>query len=276
MEKEEKDETKKATSLQVSSKCERLKRTSKDRCMVIGETKMYYGNNGSVYVMSPIPGSPNPGTEPEHLYIRPESSKEALMPLQGEQKDKPKKGKKSASKKKNIGTVENKDGSPKYALPPLKAVPENKGKFLTREKKGREPCHLQHSKYSLGQADSWIPQPGFKSSGKKTTPKNTLISESSSLKYESHLKLLKSSKYVPTSPSLETTAIESVRLPPIRGVQRRTESAKTHTIPTVQFINLYKGSDQLPPLKVSSMPMAFRNEQKEYYNVTKGYRASYI
>ena len=41
-----------------------LKKTIKDKCKVIGETTMYYSNAGSVQVLSPIPGSPSPDSDP--------------------------------------------------------------------------------------------------------------------------------------------------------------------------------------------------------------------
>ncbi|XP_033736533.1 uncharacterized protein LOC117324810 [Pecten maximus] len=246
------NELENVTSNLGSLKCNRLKKTMKDKCLVIGETTMYYGNFGSVQVLSPIPGSPNPGIEAKNTYICPDSPKETMMPPQTEQKVLSKKGKKSSSQWKNSKTEEKKNAS--YALPPLKAAPGNvsNSQFSTRTK-GRKPCHFQRSKYtynretdySIGPGQAWIPQPGFKPSGKKTTPKNTLITESSSLKYGSLLKLIESSKWVQDSPSLDTTSTDSIELPAIRGAPKTSDSSHTFT-PTVQFINIYKESDQLP------------------------------
>ncbi|XP_021362426.1 uncharacterized protein LOC110456179 [Mizuhopecten yessoensis] len=281
MDKAELNERKMSSAYHGSLKCRRLKKTMKDKCLVIGETTMYYGNFGSVQLWSPIPGSPNLDNEPDIINIRPDSPKEAALPLQRKHQATPKntKGKKPTSQKKMSTPTDKKNTSAKYPLPPLRAAPASvsNSRCLPRVSRGREPCDFKPSRYIerrgnyLMSAYAWIPQPGFKPSEKKTTPKNAFTSESSSIKYGSLGKLLEPTKGVNTSSSLVMASLDGVRLPAIRGATRASETQQILP-PTAQYINIYKDDGHLPPTKVRSMTIANKGLEREYHKTTKGYK----
>ncbi|XP_033736530.1 uncharacterized protein LOC117324808 [Pecten maximus] len=281
MDEAELNELKMLSSYQGSFKSKRLRKTLKDKCLVIGETTMYYGNFGSVQVMTPIPGSPNLDSEIENAITRPCSRKGSRMPLQSEQKVTSKKEKKLTSQRKKSKQRDENSISPKYDLPPLKAVPASvyNSRCPTRESMGREPCHfIPSSDNSLigdenvfTSSDVWIPRPSFKPSQTKTMPKNTFTSESSSVKYGSLGKLIGSTNRIQASSSLVTASPDRVCLPSIPGATKSSESY--HTLPpTAEYINIYKEDVQLPPLKTSTSSAAKRRVHGEHYKFTKNYQ----
>ncbi|XP_060066896.1 uncharacterized protein LOC132547158 [Ylistrum balloti] len=267
----------KMSSLTGSFKSKSLKKSFKDKCLVIGETTMYYGNFGSVQVMTPIPGSPNLENEAENIHnIHLDSSEESVFPLQPDQQLTPKKEKKPTSQRNKSKQEIQKDTSPKYDLPPLKAVPASV--YNCRMSNGREPCHFIPSsdKEFVGNGnafmskDTWIPQPNFKPSQTKSMPKYAFTPEYSNLKYGSLGKLIESTNRVQGSSSVGTASSNVARLPAIPGATRPSESS--HALqPTAQYINIHKEDGQLPPLKVSSLSVANRKVQ-EHHKVTKNYQ----
>ncbi|XP_060085983.1 uncharacterized protein LOC132565355 [Ylistrum balloti] len=270
------------SSYEESPKLQRLKRTMKDKCLVIGETTMYYGNFGSVQVMTPIPGSPNLDNESEIANIpkdyRNRPTEADVPPQQPELQAILKKEKKLASERRKNTTVDKKK-APKYALPPLKAPSgATNSRGPQRASKGRTPCHFQPTNYTnyidntyfLGSSEAWIPQPGFKPSDKKIMPKNNFTSKSSSLKNGSLSKLIESTKRVQGPSSLETSSSASFHLPAIHGTST---SVASQTSPqAIKYINIYKDDGHLPPLKVSTMSIANRRIEKEHYKVTKSFQ----
>ncbi|XP_033730089.1 uncharacterized protein LOC117319379 [Pecten maximus] len=95
-----------------------LKKTIKDKCRIFGETTMYYGNAGSVQVLSPIPGSPSPDTEPMIDRMRADCPERSSL-VRSDHKDKAKK-KKSIPKNKISSSKITKGFG--YSLPPIANV----------------------------------------------------------------------------------------------------------------------------------------------------------
>ncbi|XP_033730090.1 uncharacterized protein LOC117319380 [Pecten maximus] len=91
-----------------------LKKTIKDKCRIFGETTMYYGNAGSVHVLSPIPGSPSPDTKPMLDHMRANCPERASL-VRSYHKDKTMSRQKISSKKTTKGND--------YILPPIKNLP---------------------------------------------------------------------------------------------------------------------------------------------------------
>ncbi|XP_021340760.1 uncharacterized protein LOC110441819 [Mizuhopecten yessoensis] len=275
MDEAELNELRMLSSYQGSFKSKRLKKTIKDKCLVIGETTMYYGNFGSVQVLSPIPGSPSPDGEAGSVHIRPDSPEEAVLSPQTEQHVTSKKGKMASSKRKKSTAGDKKKTSQKYGLPPLKAAPASNSRRPPQMSRGREPCSFRPSgdnetrENDLMSTDTWIPKPGFKPREKKTITKNAFTSESSNLKYGSLGKLIEHTKRVQASSSLITASLGGVRLPAIRGATRASETRQTFP-PTAQYINIYKDDGHLPPLKVSTMSIANRRLHDEHDENTNG------
>ncbi|XP_069127032.1 uncharacterized protein [Argopecten irradians] len=245
----------KMSSYQGSFTSRRLKKTMKDKCLVIGETTMYYGNFGSVQVMTPIPGSPNLAFEAENTSDHPQTPKAFQEPTtQIEQKVVSKKGKKFQKKK--CKPIKEKSMS-KYDLPPLNAV--STGVYYSRcptwDATEREPNHFTSSndngKHVLMHPDTgkWIPQPSFKPSHTKTTPRNTFTSESSTVKYGSLSKLIGSKNRIQSSSPLITDSSDRVSLPAVPGASKPLESSHV-LLPTSGYI--YNEDVQFPPLKTSA------------------------
>ncbi|OWF46484.1 uncharacterized protein LOC110455655 [Mizuhopecten yessoensis] len=223
---------------QGSSRCSRLKKTIKDKCKVIGETTMYYGNAGSVQVLSPIPGSPSPDSEPRRDHIRPESPRRESLVRTSNKANirKTMTGKKSSTQKRTKGTMSD------YSLPPIKNVPT-----MTPTKKMADK---NLKEFTSTETCKPINMPGFKARGRKITSKNKMSSVIADLPgKEPAEKLMMGTRRI-QSMSSKSIALseERIRLPVPRGARMIPYSVKVLP-PQYMIMN----RTNLPPIGVRSM-----------------------
>ncbi|OWF40123.1 uncharacterized protein LOC110464187 [Mizuhopecten yessoensis] len=210
------------------------KKTMKDKCKVIGETTMYYSNAGSVQVLSPIPGSPSPDSEPWSDRIRPDCPKRTSL-ISFDRKDKVKKtmsGKKISSKK----TTKRSD----YSLPPITNVPTTglSKKMVDRNQKtdtSTEACKpINMPSFRAGRGSRKVVTKGSNPS----VPVH-LFGQESVARLTAGPKMIQA-----TSRRTSILSVKSVRLPVPRGPMR--------TPTSIKFLpSLYR--DSLPSLRVQAM-----------------------